>query len=98
MIDMAIVWLVLSAVPVAISVWALLDAARRPPWAWALAGRSQVSWLGAIAFGILLLAGGLVIATWYLLRVRPAVRRVEEGNFAGFEIDDGPAQRANGGC
>ena len=40
------------AIPLGVSVWALLDAARRPQWAWALAGRSQVAWMAGILFGV----------------------------------------------
>lgn len=67
--------------------WALLDCARRPPWAWSFAGRSQVAWLGAIAFGIFLLIFGMLISLWYLLRVRPAIAAVEAGNFGRLDDD-----------
>jgi hypothetical protein len=66
-------------VPLAISLWALLDCARRPQWAWALAGRRQVVWMAAICLGFLTLLGGLAISIWYLLRVRPVVARAEGG-------------------
>jgi hypothetical protein len=67
------------SVPLATSVWALLDAARRPQWAWALAGRSQVAWMGGILFGTLTLVVGLGVSTWYLLKVRPLVAAAEDG-------------------
>jgi len=69
-----------AAVPLGISLWALLDAARRPRWAWALTGRRQVVWLAAILFGALTVVGGLAISGWYLLRVRPLVAAVERGD------------------
>lgn len=69
----------LAAVPLALSLWALLDCARRPGWAWALAGRRQVVWLAAILCGFLTVAGGLVVSGWYLLRVRPVVAAAETG-------------------
>ena len=47
----ALLWATLAAVPLGISLWALLDAARRPQWAWALAGRRQVVWMAAIMLG-----------------------------------------------
>src|SRR5262249_42305672 len=47
------------AVPLALSMWGLLDAARRPQWAWALAGRSQVGWMAAILLGIFTVVGGI---------------------------------------
>jgi hypothetical protein len=65
--------------PLAISLLALLDCARRPQWAWALAGRRQVVWLAAICLGFLTVVGGLVISGWYLVRVRPVIARAEAG-------------------
>lgn len=82
---MAIVWLLVASIPISLSLWALLDAARRPAWAWSLAGRSQLAWLVAIAFGVLLLIGGLAIASWYLVRVRPVIRAVEAGDLGAME-------------
>jgi len=76
-----IFWLVVAVVPISISVWALLDCARRPPWAWSFAGRSQLNWLGAICFGVFLMIFGMAISLWYLVRVRPAIAAVEAGNF-----------------
>jgi hypothetical protein len=66
-------------VPLALSLWALLDCARRPAWAWALAGRRQVVWMAAILLGFLSVFGGVVVSAWYLLRVRPVIRDAEEG-------------------
>jgi uncharacterized protein (DUF2336 family) len=69
----------LAAVPLGLSLWALLDAARRPQWAWALAGRRQVVWLAVIAFSAFTVVGGLAVAGWYLTRIRPEVADAEEG-------------------
>lgn len=69
----------LAAIPLATTLWALLDAARRPQWAWALAGRRQVVWLAAIIFGAFSVIGGLLISTWYLARVRHEIADAEEG-------------------
>lgn len=69
----------LAAIPIGVSLWALLDAARRPRWAWALSGRRQVVWMAVIMFGVLSVVGGLLISGWYLLKVRPALARVEAG-------------------
>jgi hypothetical protein len=78
-----VAWAVLgasaAAIPLAISLWALLDAARRPRWAWALADRRQVVWMALVMFGVLTVVGGLAISGWYLLRVRPLVAAVERG-------------------
>ena len=78
---MVIFWLFVALIPISISLWALLDCARRPPWAWSFAGRSQVAWLGAIAFGTLFLILGMGISLWYLIRVRPSIAAVEAGDF-----------------
>jgi len=66
-------------IPLAISVWALLDCVRHPQWAWALAGRRQVVWLTAILFGILCAGLGVVVSVWYLVKVRPVVAAAERG-------------------
>jgi uncharacterized membrane protein YciS (DUF1049 family) len=71
------------AIPLAVSLWALLDAARRPQWAWALAGRHQVSWMAAILFGMFSVLGGLVLSLWYLRKVRPVIAAAEEGDVSG---------------
>jgi hypothetical protein len=69
----------IAAFPLGLTVWALLDAARRPEWAWALAGRRQVVWMAAIMFGALTVVGGLLLCTWYLTRVRHEIAAAEEG-------------------
>lgn len=69
-----------AAIPLGISLWALLDAARRPRWAWALADRRQVVWMALIMFGVLSVVGGLAISGWYLVKVRPAIAAVEAGD------------------
>jgi hypothetical protein len=70
----------IAALPLGISLWALLDAARRPRWAWALAERRQVLWMALIMFGVLSVVGGLAISGWYLARVRPTVAAAEAGD------------------
>ena len=63
----------LVGIPLGLSVWALLDAARRPQWAWSLAERNQVLWMAVILGGVLSVVCGLGISGWYLGRVRPVV-------------------------
>lgn len=65
--------------PLALSTWAFLDVAKRPGWAWALSGRNRVTWLVVIALGVLTLIGGIIISCWYLLRVRPQIAAIENG-------------------
>lgn len=75
----ATVLVVIASIPLAISGWAFLDAARRPAWAWSLAGRNRVGWLVAILFGVAVLVGGLIVSPWYLWRIRPEIAAAEEG-------------------
>lgn len=76
---LAIVAVTVASIPIGISTWALLDAAKRPEWAWALAGRQRVLWMAAIMFGVLTVLGGLAISVWYLRRVRPVIAAAEDG-------------------
>ena len=75
----AVFLLILVSIPLALSVWALLDAAHRPRWVWALAEKNQVAWMAAILIGALALVVGLVVSLWYLLRVRPTLAAIEAG-------------------
>jgi hypothetical protein len=68
-----------AAFPLGLTVWALLDAAHRPQWAWALAERRQVVWMAAIMFGTLTVIGGVLLCTWYLTRVRHEIAAAEDG-------------------
>jgi hypothetical protein len=81
----------LSAIPLGISVWALLDIARRPAWAWGLAGRNRVLWLTLVLLGTCSVIGGILVSGWYLLRVRPVVAAAEGGRVLGPDHPgDGP--------
>ena len=71
--------LILVSIPLAISVWALIDAVARPRWVWALAERNQVAWLAAILIGTLTVLLGLAISGWYLMRIRPQLAAIEAG-------------------
>jgi hypothetical protein len=68
-----------AAIPLSLTIWALLDAARRPEWAWALCGRRQVVWMAGIMFSALTVIGGVIVSTWYLTKVRHEVAAAEEG-------------------
>ena len=59
--------------------WALLDAARRPEWAWALAGRRRVVWMALILVGGMTVLVGVAVALIYLVRVRPEIAAAEDG-------------------
>ncbi len=79
----AVVTTAFFLIPLAVTAWAFLDAARRPSWAWSLAGRSQVAWMAATGLGVLTLIGGLLISGYYLAIVRPEIADAEEGNIPG---------------
>lgn len=70
----------LFGAPLALTLWALLDAARRPQWAWSLAERNQVLWMTLILVGVCSVCGGVAISGWYLLKVRPVVAAAEAGH------------------
>lgn len=70
---------IVASIPLGLSLWSLLDAARRPQWAWALAGRRQVVWMAVIMFSVLSVVGGLITSWWYLTKVRPVIAAAEEG-------------------
>lgn len=73
--------LVVLSVPLALSVWALLDAAHRPAWVWAMSGRERTVWMALILFGTLVTPLGIVISSIYLIRVRAQLIRLESGDF-----------------
>jgi hypothetical protein len=84
------VLLVVCALPLALTAWALLDAARRPEWAWALAGRRRVVWLAAILFGAMTLVVGLAVSVGYLARVRRELAGAESGRLPNSAGGGGP--------
>lgn len=75
----AVVVTAVACVPVGLSLWALLDAARRPRWVWALSRHPQTPWMAAVVAGVLLFAVGLAVSLWYLLKVRPELAAIERG-------------------
>jgi hypothetical protein len=79
----AAITIVFFSIPLGLTVWALLDCARRPAWAWALAGRSQLVWMATILCGVLCVIPGIVISLWYLLKVRPDIAAIERGDLGG---------------
>ena len=78
---MALVLAIFAAIPIGLTTWGVLDVARRPQWAWALANRSQLAWMAALLFGAFTLLGGMGISIWYLLKVRPIIAAAEQGHF-----------------
>jgi hypothetical protein len=80
-LGVAVLLATFAAIPLSLTVWALLDAARRPQWAWALSGRRQVVWMAGIMFAALTDLGGMIVSSWYLAKVRHEVAAAEEGRF-----------------
>lgn len=68
-----------TSIPLAVSMWAFLDAARRPEWAFALANRNRTAWVTATLVGTLFCLVGVVVSVWYLVKVRPVVAAAETG-------------------
>jgi hypothetical protein len=73
----------LCSIPITLTAWALLDAAGRPEWAWALIGRRRVVWIAAILFGGMTLIVGVAVSLTYLLKVRAEVAGAESGRVTG---------------
>lgn len=82
-ITWALVLATFAAIPLSLTLWALLDAARRPEWAWALAGRRQVVWMAGIMFSALTVVGGMIVSCWYLSRIRHEIAAAENGEVGG---------------
>lgn len=70
---------IFAAIPLSLTIWALLDAARRPQWAWSLSGHRQVVWMAGIMFAAVTVLGGVIVSTWYLMRIRHEVQAAEDG-------------------
>lgn len=73
---------VLISIPVLTTLWALLDAAQRPRWVWALRGRSQVNWMAGIMFSSILFPIGLAVVLYYLIQVRAELHMLEGGDLS----------------
>lgn len=63
-------------VSVALPLWAIVDAATRPDWAWTAAGQSKVLWIILPIVGSLSCVGW-ILAIVYLAVIRPGVVRAE---------------------
>lgn len=57
----------------------IVDAARRPVWAFERAGQSKVLWIVLQVIGLLLSLVGLILAIVYLTVIRPKVAAAQAG-------------------
>ena len=64
--------LVIGLVPLAIGIWAIVDAAKQPDAAWTAIGKSRALWIVLIAvFTFFCNVVGLILASVYLASRRP---------------------------
>ena len=74
-------FLLLSLAALVLSVWALIDAATRPTWAWEASGQNKTLWIVLNVVGLFVC--GLVIGLIYLLAIRPKVAAAQQGGAGG---------------
>jgi hypothetical protein len=72
----------LLASPIILVGLAFLDAARRPEWAWALAGRRRVMWMAMLIAGGATVVAAPLFALAYFLTARRDVARAERGEIS----------------
>ena len=79
---------------IAIPIWAIVDAIRRPSSSFVRAGSSKAMWLSLlIVFGVLAFFVSTVLGAVYLLRIRPRVQARMATAEAGWYADPGdPSQ------
>jgi len=75
-------WIAVAGSPIAFIGLTFLHAARIPQWVWAFSERTQVIWLASLLLGVAVVPLGLPLAFWYLVKVRPVLKRIEDGNVA----------------
>jgi hypothetical protein len=67
-----VVVVVLAIAPLALGVWAIVDAASKPEAAWVATGKNRVTWIVLIAvFTFFCPLVGLVLSIVYLASIRP---------------------------
>lgn len=78
------VWIAIAGAPIAFIGLTFLHAARYPQWVWAFSERTQVVWLAGLLMGAAVVPLGLPLAVWYLVKVRPVLQQIEQGNMSHF--------------
>jgi len=79
----AVVLAVWFALPAIVSLLTLLDAARRPAWVWAFAGRDRAYWIGMAGLGVMFCVVGVVVAVLWWGKVRRQLGDIEAGRLDG---------------
>jgi len=74
--DLLIVLLVVL-IPIGLSIWAIVDVSSHSKHDFSEAGSSKTAWIVVIALFTIFYGFGSLIAIYYLIRVRPKVRKVE---------------------
>lgn len=75
-------WIAIAGSPIAFIGLTFLHAARVPQWVWAFSERTQIVWLASLLIGVAIVPVGLPLAIWYLVKIRPVLGRIEQGNIA----------------
>ncbi len=65
-----------------LSIWAIVDVSSHSQRDFYEAGSSKVAWIVVIAVFTFFIGFGCLIAAYYLIAVRPKVRRIEAGQSA----------------
>jgi hypothetical protein len=79
---------VLPLIGLVLGIWALVDAASRPEWAWQASRQNKVLWIVLNIVGLLIC---LFIPIAYLLAIRPKVAAAQSGGGPGGGIYGGGA-------
>ncbi len=80
-------WIAIAGSPIAFVGLTFLHAARYPQWVWAFSERTQIVWLASLLMGVAIVPIGLPLAIWYLVKIRPVLQRIEQGNMTHFADD-----------
>jgi hypothetical protein len=74
---MGSIFVLIALATLAVSIWAIVDAASRPSGAFAAAGSNKTMWIVLVAVGWVVTGVlGLILACVYLGSIRPRVRAV----------------------
>ncbi|HEY8524050.1 MAG TPA: DUF2516 family protein [Acidimicrobiales bacterium] len=66
----------IGLVPLALTIWGIVDAASRPDWAWQRSGQNKVLWVALQVIGLFVCLGW-ILSIVYLAAIRPQVSRYQ---------------------